>query len=348
MNQPAIPIRNIYYMLTYAWNHLQDAKIVNLDAIPANNLLDILGHALNKYVLYLFRRGFELDYQPNTELISGVKGRVNLTQTLRGLHMTQGKTVSTFDDLNPDTLANEIIKSSLTVLIKNENLNKTIREESRSIRARMPEVKEINLSPLHFNKVKVRASNRHYRFAISLCKFIAENSISNQKNGSYRFYDFERDERRMSLLYQEFLYHFCMRELKNAEVKRSYLKWDAYSDTDKNLTFLPRMETDITITSNNRTLIVDAKYYKNIFSSRNETQKFHSSNLYQLINYLLAYKPTQGHKISGLLIYPHVKGAVKHRYNISGFDVGLCTINLDQEWTQIHKDLLSIFTENLE
>ncbi|VAC73990.1 5-methylcytosine-specific restriction enzyme subunit McrC [Enterobacter hormaechei] len=40
MNQPAIPIRNIYYMLTYAWNHLQDAKIVNLDAIPANNLLD--------------------------------------------------------------------------------------------------------------------------------------------------------------------------------------------------------------------------------------------------------------------------------------------------------------------
>ncbi len=39
MNKPAIPIRNIYYMLTYAWNHLQDAKIVNLDAQPANNLL---------------------------------------------------------------------------------------------------------------------------------------------------------------------------------------------------------------------------------------------------------------------------------------------------------------------
>lgn len=77
---------------------------------------------------------------------------MNLTQTLRGLHMTQGKTVSTFDDLNPDTLANEIIKSSLTVLIKNENLNKTIREESRSIRARMPEVKEINLSP--FTSIK--------------------------------------------------------------------------------------------------------------------------------------------------------------------------------------------------
>lgn len=348
MNQPAIPIRNIYYMLTYAWGHLQDAKIVNLDAIPGNNLLDMIAHALNKCVLYLSRRGFQLGYQSNTELIAGVKGRLNFTQTLRGLHMTQGKTVSTFDDLNPDTLANKIIKSSLTILIKNDSLNKTIREESRSIRARMSEVKEISLSPLHFHKVKVGGSSRHYKFAISLCQFISDNSISNQRNGSYRFYDFERDESRMSLLYQDFLYQFCMRELKNIKVKRSYLKWDAYSDTDENLSLLPRMETDITIISNTKTLIVDAKYYKNIFSSRNETQKFHSSNLYQLMNYLLAYKSTQGHEISGLLIYPHVNGAVKHRYNVSGFDIGLCTVNLDQEWTQIHQDLMSIFTDFLQ
>lgn len=66
------------------------------------------------------------------------------------------------------------------------------------------------------------------------------------------------------------------------------------------------------------------------------------------MNYLLAYKHTQGHKVSEFLIYPHVKGAVKNRYNVSDFDVGLCTINLVQEWTQIHKGLLSIFTEHLE
>jgi hypothetical protein len=40
---------------------LQNAKLVSLDAIPGNNLLDILGHVLNKSVLHLSRRGFELD-----------------------------------------------------------------------------------------------------------------------------------------------------------------------------------------------------------------------------------------------------------------------------------------------
>lgn len=348
MNKPAIPIRNIYYMLTYAWKHLQDAKIVNLDAVPGNSLLDILGYALNKCVLYLHRRGLELGYQQHTELVSGIKGRVEFTQTLNGLYMTQGKTASTFDELTPDTLANQIIKTSLTVLMKSENLSTTIREESRSIHARMSDIKEINLSPLHFHRVKIGENSRHYKFAINLCKFIADNSISNQKNGSYRFYDFERDERKMSLLYQDFLYHFCLKQLSNAKIKRSYLQWNAYSETDVGLSFLPRMETDITIIGNVRTLIIDAKYYKNIFSGRHDAQKFHSPNLYQLMNYLLAYKPMQGQKISGLLIYPQVKEAVKHRYNVNGFDVGLCTINLDQEWTQIHLDLLSILNEHLE
>lgn len=348
MTQPIIPIRNIYYMLAYAWNHLQEAKVVNLDTVPGNSLIDILGHVLNKCVLYISRRGFELGYNSNTELISGVKGRLNLTQTLRGLHIPQGQTISTFDDLNPDILANQIIKSTLTILIKNDNLNQKIREEARSIRAKLIGVNEIRLSPQNFNYIRTSPSCRHYKFAISICKLIVTNSIINQSNGCYHFFDFERDEHRMSLLYQDFLYHFCKNELNSANVKRSYLQWDANSKTDPYLSFLPRMETDITINNCTKTLIIDAKYYKNIFSHRRETQKFHSSNLYQLMNYLLAFKPKQDHLVSGLLLYPQVGEKVKHRYKVSGFDIGLCTINLDQEWKHIHQDIITILNDFLE
>lgn len=348
MTQPVIPIRNIYFMLAYAWNHLQDAKLVNLDAVPGNNLLDILGHVLNKSILYLSRRGFELGYRPQTELISGVKGRINFTQTLRGFHLPQGKTVSTFDELDPNTLANQIIKSTLTTLIKHEKLNQNVREEARSIRAKMVGINEIHLSPQHFNQIRTSSNSRHYKFAISLCKLIKNNTIINQSNGSYRFYDFERDERSISLLYQDFLYQFCKNELKNVQTKRSYLKWNAYSESDSSLSLLPRMETDITLSRNNRTLIIDAKYYKNIFSNRKDTQKFHSANLYQLMSYLWAFRPKYGEEVAGLLIYPQVGAAVKHRYNVNGFDVGLCTIDLDQDWEKIHQNLLVILSEFLE
>lgn len=53
-------------------------------------------------------------------------------------------------------------------------------------------------------------------------------------------------------------------------------------------------------------------------------------------------------KHRGLLIYPHVDTAVKHRYKINGFDIGLCTVNLGQEWPCIHQELLAIFDEYLK
>ncbi len=78
MEQPVIPVRNIYYMLTYAWGYLQEIKQADLEAIPGNNLLDILGYVLNKGVLQLSRRGLELDYNPNTEIIPGIGNDSNL------------------------------------------------------------------------------------------------------------------------------------------------------------------------------------------------------------------------------------------------------------------------------
>lgn len=348
MEQPVIPVRNIYYMLTYAWGYLQEIKQANLEAIPGNNLLDILGYVLNKGVLQLSRRGLELDYNPNTEIIPGIKGRIEFAKTIRGFHLNHGKTVSTFDMLNEDTPANRIIKSTLAILIKHEKLNSTIRDEARSLYRKLPGISTLHLTPQHFSYLNGGKNTRYYKFVISVCKFIVNNSIPGQNKGHYRFYDFERNEKEMSLLYQKFLYEFCRRELTPANTTRSYLKWDASSISDQSLNLLPRMETDITIRSSEKILIVDAKYYKSIFSRRMGTEKFHSQNLYQLMNYLWSLKPENGENIGGLLIYPHVDTAVKHRYKINGFDIGLCTVNLGQEWPCIHQELLDIFDEYLK
>lgn len=177
VEQPVIPVRNIYYMLTYAWGYLQEIKQANLEAIPGNNLLDILGYVLNKGVLQLSRRGLELDYNPNTEIIPGIKGRIEFAKTIRGFHLNHGKTVSTFDMLNEDTLANRIIKSTLAILIKHEKLNSTIRDEARSLYRKLPGISTLHLTPQHFSYLNGGKNTRYYKFVISVCKFIVNNSI---------------------------------------------------------------------------------------------------------------------------------------------------------------------------
>ena len=40
-NTPKIPIQNIYYLLCYAWNRLEERDIVDVSGIDSTNLVDL-------------------------------------------------------------------------------------------------------------------------------------------------------------------------------------------------------------------------------------------------------------------------------------------------------------------
>lgn len=54
------------------------------------------------------------------------------------------------------------------------------------------------------------------------------------------------------------------------------------------------------------------------------------------MNYLWLLKFENGENIGGLLIYFYVDIVVKYCYKINGFDIGLCIVNLGQEWLCIY------------
>lgn len=338
-----IPIYNIYYMLAYASNHIQEAKLINLDAIKSNNSLELLSQVLNKNLLRLLRRGLELDYQTHNDVLKGIKGRVNFSDSLRSFCLCQGEVVCTYDDLNTNNTFNQIIRSTLTIICRQINLKVSIKKESNAIRNRMHGVTDILITKKSLNKARLISKNNHANFLISICELIYDNSIINQDHGIYSFYNFERDEAKMSRLYQDFLFQFCKRELIGIDTKRSYLKWNAVSSTDSALSFLPRMETDITLHNSGKIVHVDAKYYKKIMSKRYGVNKFNSSNIYQIMSYL--YSTEAEDNVRGLLLYPQVDNPINHKYIINGYDVFIVTINLSQPWNDIHKDLLEIFNE---
>jgi 5-methylcytosine-specific restriction enzyme subunit McrC len=49
---------------------------------------------------------------------------------------------------------------------------------------------------------------------------------------------------------------------------------------------LPTMETDITLRSGTRTVVIEAKYYRETLTRRYGKETLHSDNLYQLFAYL--------------------------------------------------------------
>lgn len=103
------------------------------------------------------------------------------------------------------------------------------------------------------------------------------------------------------------------------------------------------METDITLRSSRRIILIDAKFYNEALASRHGVQKIRSNHLYQFYSYLEhAGLRTPGVPVDGALIYPAVGEPVALHYRLRGHEVVVRAIDLMRPWREIHDELLAI------
>ena len=95
---------------------------------------------------------------------------------------------------------------------------------------------------------------------MNVCELIFDTVSLNEETGQYQFVDFVRDEKKMAALFEAFVLNFYKRELQDYHVSAPFIQWDAEALDESSLDYLPRMETDIVLQSNQRTIIIDTKY----------------------------------------------------------------------------------------
>ena len=152
----------------------------------------------------------------------------------------------------------------------------------------------------------------------------------------------------MNKLFEEFVRNFYKKEQSHFSVKSERIQWDGYGKDEISKAFLPSMLTDVSLRSEERLIIIDTKYYKDPFVTpqhQSNQKKLHSSNLYQLFAYLENVDHKGKLKAEGILLYPTVKDQFDFRYEIKGHNMRACSINLNQNWQNIHKDLLRLIAD---
>jgi 5-methylcytosine-specific restriction enzyme subunit McrC len=162
--------------------------------------------------------------------------------------------------------------------------------------------------------------------------------------GRRRFQSLADDQVRMSALFEEFLRRFYDRELVGARVQAEIMAWDAAASTASDLANLPVMKTDITIRSPGRVMVVDAKYYpSHLVKNQFGGERLIPAHLYQLSTYLAHVSMrTPDLRLSGMLLYPQNGEPVDLNYLLLGQPVRVVTVNLADEWRDIHDRLLAL------
>ena len=343
-----IPIKNIYYMLSYAFQVLNEQGYKNLATEQFENTADLMAAILAKGISIQIKRGLGKEYISQTESLSTMRGKIDIAESIKTQSLLKKQMVCDYDEFSTNGTMNRIIKSTVELLIYSGNISTKRIRELKKLMVYFTDVEKINLYTVNWN-MHYNRNNQTYRLLISVCYLVVKGLLQTNSDGTNKLMDFV-DEQRMCRLYEKFILEYYRKEFPEITANASKIDWqldDGISD------MLPVMQTDIMLTYNEKILIIDAKYYSHTTQSQYDTHTLHSGNLYQIFTYVknkeaeLEGKPHD--KVSGMLLYAKTDEAVlpDNDYLMSGNKISVKTLDLDCEFSQIAEQLNKIIEQYL-
>lgn len=339
-----VPVRNIYYLLCYAWDHIGEAETVDVGSENFGGPVDLFAKVLNDGVARIVSRGLDRDYLAVNEDIRGLKGKLDLTTTVKRNLLLNGQTHCAFDELSYDVPQNRILKATLRSLAMVTALDPTERRRTEHLYLKLDAVADVRLTGSLFRTVRIHRNNRLYGFLLHVCRIIQENLLVNEEAGTAQFRDFREDERKMGLLFEQFVKTFCERNTKY-NVSAPRIDWFETRGNEASRKHLPGMQTDIVLQSPEQTIIVDTKFYGDPLDTRFGAAKVRSAHLYQVFAYVTnwaARTAAHGPEPEGWLLYASVDGDFDYRFELVGRRIRACSIDLSRHWREIETALLRL------
>jgi len=340
-----IPIENIYFLLCYAWNKLDEKERVNVAIDDKTELLDLFAKVLINATKMLLKRGIDKNYIDHTEELAGVKGKVQISQTLKSNLLFKQRTICSFDDFSANIILNQILVSTIYRLIRTKGLDKQLKSELVSLQRMLSGIDQIEITNPLFKQVRLSRNNRFYGFVMNVCQIIHESTFPSEEQGKFKFSDFTRDDRKMNQLFEAFIRNFYRIEQKKYKtVKKETIKWQFDNIDNDSYQYLPQMETDITLENDTEKVIIDAKFYRETMTLNYDKERIKSANLYQLFSYLLNQHDSnlKTHKATGILLYPTIETDYNLNFKYLGHKILIRTVNLNSNWRNISTRLKEI------
>ena len=342
-----IPIKNIYYMLSYAFQMLNEQGYKKLATEYFDNAGDLCAAILIRGISYQLKRGLGREYISETDTISAIRGKIEITESIKNQSMIRSQMVCTFDDFSVNSPLNQIIKSTVMLLLK-ADISKTRKKELRKLMVYFDEVDVVDVRSINWS-INYNRNNQTYRMLITICYLVVKGLLQSKSNGSVKMMDFF-DEQRMCRLYEKFILEYYKKHFPQIRTTASQIDWAL---DDGIGTLLPTMQSDIMLSYQKgdieKTLIIDAKYYANTMQTQYNVHTLHSNNLYQIFTYV-KNKAMKGGEVSGMLLYAKTDEEIypNNEYQMSGNKITVQTLDLNCNFENIAAQLDSIVYKHFD
>lgn len=339
INDKGIIIQNIYYMLTYAFQVLKQKNYEEIGTESFENIHNLFSAILSKGLAQQLKQGLYREYITEYNDLPTVRGKINLQATIK-LKIQRKQLISCeFDELSVNNYFNQIIKSTVMFLIREKTVSNKYKKELKKEMFFFSEVDEIDITQIKWESLKFHKNNQSYKMLLNICYFIIKGLLYSDEKGKYKVASF-LDEILMCKLYEKFILEYYRYHYKGIlQANSTQVKWDVDDDV---IEFLPIMKTDIMLKKDDRTLIIDAKYYGHMMqTSQYNHTTVHSGNLYQIFTYVKNYDTLGNGKVSGMLLYAKTEETIAPNkdYNMKGNKISVRTLDLNLMFDNIRLQL---------
>lgn len=339
-----IPIRNVYYLLAYAFESLLEKALKDVATEKFANAADLLAALLCRCVATQIKRGLRREYAVREENLSSPRGRILVGELVKTQTLRRKELACAFDEFSPDAPFNRVVKSTLTLLMR-ADVAASRKRELRRLLLFFGDVTTCDLRRVDWN-VRFDRNSRGLRTIWALCRLVVDGLLQTTADGATRLAAFF-DEQTEARLYEKFVLNYFRRERSALNARSPLILWRTDDGFSANL---PTMRTDVVLSNpaTKKTLIIDTKYYSRNMQtnpfSRVSTPTQRSGNLYQIFAYVKNWPVAPGETVAGLLLYAGTDAPIQPNddYRICGSSISVKTLDLNRDFAEIAAQLDAI------
>ena len=339
-----IRIQNIYYMLSYAFQVLNEQGYKQVATEEFDNVAELCAAILIKGVSLQIKRGLGKEYVVQSEPLSSLRVKIDISASIKQQSTLKKQLVCNYDEFSVNSYMNRILRTTMDILLRCD-LSKGRKKQIRKLLIYFSDVEPLSQEKINW-RLQFNKNNQTYQMLISVCYLILKGLLQTTSDGSTKLMDF-LDEQRMCRLYEKFILEYYRKEHPEIRASASQIPWDT---DDEYREMLPVMQSDIMLKKGEKTLIIDAKYYSHTTQKQYDVNSLHSGNLYQIFAYVKNLDTERTGNVSGILLYARTDEAVlpNNEYKMGGNSISVKTLDLDCDFSEIRKQLDNIVMKHFD
>lgn len=328
-------------MLSYAFQVLKQTNYNEVASEKFEQVQDLFAAILSKGASQQLKQGLYREYVTKSENLSVMRGKLDINGTIQNRIQRKQKLACEFDELSVNNLFNQILKTTLYYLLKDDGVASERKIQLKKVLVFFDGIDLLDPFGIPWNRLYYQRNNRNYELLMNICYFVLDGLLQTTEKGEFKMAEFSDEH--MASLYEKFiLEYYSQHHTYLTEVKAAQVKWDLVGDTAESMIrFLPVMQTDIFLRLKEKILIIDAKYYGRSLQKQYDKYTLHSGNIYQIYTYVKNQDKGNTGNVAGILLYAKTDEPITPdcMFNLGGNQIGAKTLDLNVDFKVIAAQL---------